>query len=189
MDRRQPQRPSTHLDVRAFARNAGHAGGTVPLTDFPRVAADCVAGGSGVQVTWSAQGQMRGGAGGAPGAPWLHLQVNTQLPLVCQRCLEPVRMPVVVDQWFRFVPDEATAEQQDDDAAEDLLVESAGFDLRALVEDELVLAMPLIASHASCPAPPGLSVQDARFDAAVDERLQPFAALARLRRGNGKAED
>lgn len=188
MDRRQTQRPSTHLDVRAFARNAGHAGGTVPLTDFSRVAADCVAGGSGVQVTWSAQAQLRGDSAAA-GVPWLHVQVKAELPLVCQRCLEPVCMPVAVDQWFRFVPDEQTAEQQDDDAPEDLLVESAEFDLRALVEDELVLAMPLIPRHASCPAPPRLSVQDARFDASVQERTQPFAGLAQLRRGKGKAED
>jgi uncharacterized protein len=94
-----------------------------------------------------------------------------------------------VDQWFRFVPDEETVEQQDDDACEDLLVESAEFDLRALVEDELVLAMPLIASHATCPTPPRLSAQDAGFEAPATVRPQPFAALARLRQGKDKAED
>jgi uncharacterized protein len=188
MDKRKPQTPSTHLDVRAFARNAGHLGGTMPLAALARVAADCVAGGPEVPVSWSAQGQVRGG-NGVPGVPWLHLQVSAELPLVCQRCLEPVHTPVAVDQWFRFVPDEETAEQQDDDAQEDLLVESAEFDLLALVEDELVLAMPLIASHATCPTPPRLSVQDPGFDTAVDDRPQPFAALAGLRAGKGKAED
>jgi uncharacterized protein len=174
--------------VRAFARNGGSVGGTVPLAEFARVAADCVDAGASVQVAWSAQGQVRGGDG-TPGAPWLHLQASAELPLVCQRCLEPVSTPVAVDQWFRFVPDEATAEQDDDAAAEDLLVESAEFDLCALVEDELVLAMPLIASHATCPTPPRLSVQDAAFDAAPDARPQPFAALAQLRSTKGKAGD
>jgi len=189
MDRGQPQRPSNHLDMRAFARSAGQVGGVLPLADFARVAADCVDGGSDVQVTWSAQGQLRGGDG-MPDAPWLHLQVHGELPLVCQRCLDPVRTPVAVDQWFRFVPDEETAERQDDDASEDLLVESAEFDLFALVEDELVLAMPLIASHERCPAPPRLSAQDAGFEATAEQRPQPFAALARLRQqGTGEAED
>ena len=188
MNRRPAQHPSTHLDVRAFARSAGHAGGSVPLADFQRLAADCVDGGRGVQLAWSARGELRGG-NGVPVAPWLHLQVHAELPLVCQRCLEPVRTPVVVDQWFRFVPDEETAEQQDDDAAEDLLVESAEFDLRALVEDEVVLAMPLIASHARCPAPPRLSAQDAGFDAPAEDPPKPFAALARLRQGKGGAGD
>lgn len=188
MERQHSQHPSTHLDVRAFARGAGQLGGSVPLADFVRVAADCVAGGSDAQVAWSARGETRGG-NGASGAPWLHLQVNCELPLVCQRCLEPARTPVAVDRWFRFVPDEESAEQQDDDAAEDLLVESTEFDLFALVEDELVLAMPLIASHASCPAPPRLSAQDAGFDAPAEARPRPFAALARLRQGKGEAED
>lgn len=189
MDHATPRSPSTHLDVRAFARTAGHAGGKVPLTDFDRVAADCVGGGADAVVSWSAQGEMRGGSDGTASVPWLHLQLEATLPLVCQRCLEPVGTPVAVDQWFRFVPDEETAEQLDDDAAEDLLVESEAFDLRALVEDELVLAMPLIASHASCPAPPRMSAQDAGFDAAADDGPRPFAALGRLRKGTGKAED
>lgn len=188
MENTKPQRPSPHLDVRAFARNAGSAGGTVPLADFARVAADCVDAGAGVQLTWSAQGQLRA-AQGMPAVPWLHLQVRSALPLVCQRCLEPVLTPIEVDQWFRFVPDEETAEQQDDDAVEDLLVESAEFDLAALVEDELLLAMPLIASHPICPNPPRLSAQDAQFEAPVTDRPKPFAALARLRQGKDEAED
>lgn len=188
MNRRHPQSPRTHLDVRAFARAAGHVGGTLPLADFSRVAADCVPGGADGQVTWSALGEVRGGSG-ATGVPWLHLQVNTELSLVCQRCLEPVPTPVVVNQWFRFVPDEETAEQQDDDATEDLLVESTEFNLFALVEDELVLAMPLIASHASCPTPPRWSAQDADFDASTEDRPLPFAGLAHLRQGQGEAED
>ena len=188
MQKRQPQGPSTRLDVRAFARNGGAAGGTLPLADFARVAADCIEGGADGQVNWSAQGQLRSGDG-APATPWLHLQVDATLPLVCQRCLEPVSTPVAVDQWFRFVPDEETAEQQDDEASEDVLVESAEFDLRALVEDELVLAMPLIASHARCPKPPPLSAQDPGFDAPEAARPKPFAALARLRPDKGRAQD
>lgn len=188
MDKQNPQRPSSHLDVRAFARHAASAAGTVLLQEFPRVAPECVGGGADVSVTWSVQGQLRGGDG-LPAVPWLHLQIRSELPLVCQRCLEPVLTPVEVDQWFRFVPDEDTAAQQDDDAAEDLLVESTEFDLRALVEDELVLAMPLIASHATCPRPPRLSVADAGFQAPTDDRPRPFAALARLRQGTGEAED
>lgn len=160
----------------------------MPLADFARVAPDCVDAGAGAQVSWSAQGQLRGGDGSAA-QPWLHVQVESELPLVCQRCLEPVSTPIAVDRWFRFVPDEETAEQQDDDAAEDLLVESVAFDLRALVEDELVLAMPLIASHATCPAAPRLSVQDAGFETPVTDRPQPFAALAQLRQSKDEAED
>lgn len=122
-------------------------------------------------------------------APWLLVRAETALPLVCQRCLEPVSTPVQVDQQFRFVPDEATAEQQDDAAVEDLLVESTEFDLCALIEDELLLAMPLIAHHAVCPTAPRLSVQDQGFDDATDVRPPPFAALGRLRKGDGESTE
>lgn len=188
MEKANPQSPTRHLDVRAFARIAGEAGGTLALSAFVRVASECVGDGEHSTVTWSAQGQGRDGSG-ASMTPWLHLQLQSELPLVCQRCLEPVQIPLRVDQWYRFVPDEATAEQQDDDAPEDLLVDSPDFDLFALIEDELVLAMPLIARHEICPTLPKLSAQDPGFDALTESRPAPFAALARLRKGGGEPAD
>lgn len=152
------------------------------LPDFVRVAPDCVDGGVGTQVRWSVDGAVRGGTQSAPQL-MLHLQIDTTLSLTCQRCLEPVETAIAVDQWFRFVSDEATAESQDDDSAEDLLVESAEFDLRELVEDELVLAMPLIPSHALCPTTPRLSASDPGFDDAAPTRPHAFAVLAQLKSG------
>ena len=125
MQQHDPQSPTRHLDVRAFARTQGEVGGAVALSVFTRVAAECVEAGAQANVTWSARGQTHGGEGSLS-APWLQLQVQAVLPLECQRCLEPVDTPVQIDQWFRFVPDEATAEQHDDAAVEDLLVESTG---------------------------------------------------------------
>lgn len=188
MPQHDSQSPTRHLDVRAFARTQGEVGGTVALTEFERVAGECVDPGAQASVTWSALGQTRAGEG-ALSAPWLQLQVQAVLPLECQRCLEPADTPVQVDQWFRFVPDEATAEQQDDAAVEDLLVESPDFDLHGLVEDELLLAMPLIAHHETCPTPPRLSVQDQDFDATAEVKPKAFAALARLRKVPGEAGD
>ncbi|MEO8544976.1 MAG: YceD family protein [Burkholderiaceae bacterium] len=178
----KPVLPTRHLDVRAFARSGGSLRGTAPLSDFARVAHDCEGGGAGITVTWSAEGSVRAGAGEALQI-LLHLLVDAALPLTCQRCLEPVEIPAAVDQWFRFVPDEDTADAQDDDSPEDLLVESAQFDLRELVEDELVLAMPLIPSHAVCPAAPRLSARDPGFDDAPLTKPNAFAVLGKLKSG------
>lgn len=172
--------PTRHLDVRAFARAAGALRGTASLPNFARVAHGCVGGGAGTSVQWSADGAVRGGADGTPQL-MLHLQIDTILSLICQRCLEPVETPVAVDQWFRFVADEETADAQDDDSEEDLLVESAEFDLRELVDDELVLAMPLIPSHAVCPSAPRFSAVDTDFDEAGSTKPHAFAALAKLK--------
>jgi len=55
-----------------------------------------------------------------------------------------VLVNLLVDRDFRFVPDEATAMAEDDEAEEDLLVLSGEFDLLALVEDELLMDLPLV---------------------------------------------
>jgi len=174
--------PTSHLDVRAFARSAGALRGTASLPDFARVAHDCVGGGVGTLVRWSVDGVVRGGTEVAAQL-MLHLQIDTSMLLTCQRCLEPVETTITVDRWFRFVPDEETADAQDDDSEEDLLVESAEFNLRELMEDELVLAMPLIPSHAECPTTPLLSASDPDFDDAGPAKPHAFAALAKLKPG------
>ena len=87
-----------------------------------------------------------------------------------------------VDRSFRFVKDEATAEAQDDESEEDLLVFSKDFDLLALVEDELLMALPLVPMHASCRSEHApTSKDDSGVDA--DAKPNPFAVLATMRLG------
>jgi uncharacterized metal-binding protein YceD (DUF177 family) len=71
----------------------------------------------------------------------------------CQRCLTPVDVPLAVERSFRFVADEATAEALDDESEEDLLALSREFDLRELIEDELLMALPVVPRHDECPRP------------------------------------
>lgn len=171
--------PSAHLDVRAFARSAGVLAGRAPLSVFARVTQDCLGSAVGLEVAWTARGELRGDAADQAQV-WLYVQATTELPLTCQRCLDAVWTPLVVDQWFRFVANEEIAAEQDDDADEDLLVLDGEFNLCELLEDELVLALPLIPTHSVCPSQPALSVQDAAFDAPVG-KPNPFAALAKLK--------
>ncbi len=61
-----------------------------------------------------------------------------------------------------------------------MLVLEPAIDLRALIEDELLLALPLIPRHDVCPQP---LVQAAADDV---ERAGEFAALAALKRGSAR---
>lgn len=178
--------PSTQLDVRAFARSGGSQRGAAALSAFVRVVHDCVGAGVDRTVQWSVEAALRGAVQDAA-QPVLHLCANTVLPMTCQRCLEPLDVEITVNQSFRFVADEESAAEQDEDSPEDLLVESAQFNLRELLEDELVLAMPLIPVHLVCPAAPRMSVRDAGFEDAADAKEHAFAALAKLRDGKGGA--
>jgi uncharacterized protein len=163
--------------VRAFARSAAQLQGQAPLQDWERLMQESQPGLHPPAVTWSARGEIRAQAGG-PDQVWLHLLVSAALPQVCQRCLSPALIPLEVDRSFRFVPDEATAMALDDEAQEDLLVLSRDFNLLELVEDELILAMPLVPLHEICPAPLPMSAADPQFEAATEQRPHPFAALA-----------
>jgi uncharacterized protein len=175
------QWPPEQLDVRTFARDAAQLAGQAPLPTWERLSQEAQLEAQwGVQapdVSWRAQGELKAQAGN-PEVVWLHLQIHAALPLVCQRCLTGVLTPVNVDRSFRFVQDEATAMALDDEAQEDLLVLSREFNLRELVEDEVILAMPLVPVHEVCPAPLPMSAADPLFEQAQVERPNPFAALA-----------
>ena len=176
------QWPPARLDVKAFARDAAQLSGQAPLSEWERLSEESQPGLQPPAVRWHAQGELRVQTG-APDQVWLHLQAQAHLPLICQRCLGPVLVPVEVDRSFRFVADEATAMALDDEAQEDLLVLSREFNLLELVEDEVILAMPLVPFHEVCPEPVPMSAADPQFEHDTDQRPHPFAALAGLKVG------
>ena len=79
-----------------------------------------------------------------------------------------------------FAADEATAQLLDEDSDVDVLVSSRQFDLVALIEDELLMDMPIVPMHAQCPVPVVLQAGEVQAPA---ERPNPFAALAALKDG------
>lgn len=168
------------LDVAAFAEAGATLSGVTPLQDFPRLAADVAGASPDASVQWQARGERRPGATGAPVA-WLHLAADALVPLVCQRCLAPVETALVVDRWFRFAADEETAALEDEDAEEDVLAISRDFDLQALLEDELLMEIPVTPRHEVCPQAPSLSAVDADFEASEEAKPNPFAVLGTLR--------
>jgi uncharacterized protein len=127
-------------------------------------------------MQWHASGESRPQRGGEPQA-WLHLEGRAQLALVCQRCLQPVDALLHAHRSFRFVEGEARAAEIDAESDEDVLALTRALDLIELVEDELLLALPLVPRHEVCPQP--LKVRD---DEPFEERAHPFAALGSLKR-------
>ena len=172
------------LDPRNLALQGARITGTAALATYARLAAETQGRGTASPVEWTATGELRNPQHVNPEI-WLHLQAHAVLALTCQRCLGEVDVPVAVDRSFRFVADEATALAQDDEAEEDLLALSPAFDLVELVEDELLMAMPVVPRHEACPEPVKLSAVDEGFEPAADERENPFAVLQKL--GLGKA--
>ncbi len=116
----------------------------------------------------------------ASGQALVQLTASTQLPLQCQRTLERFLLPVEVNQTLGLIRNEA------DEAAllpevEPVLVPDNGMmRLLDLIEDELILAVPVL------PVSPGTDPLDHVEE--VDEaeeagasRPNPFAVLASLK--------
>jgi uncharacterized protein len=172
--------PST-LDVKAFAQAGGALQADLPLDQWPRLSLEQVAGGEAASaVRWRLQGRTEPVSGG-PDEVWLDLQAEVALPMQCQRCLKPVLSPVLAERSFRFVADEATAAALDDEAEEDILVLSRDFDALALIEDELIMSLPLVPLHEVCTEVLPVSAVDPEFEKAA-EKPNPFGVLAALKK-------
>jgi uncharacterized protein len=101
--------------------------------------------------------------------PMLALAVQTNLPLVCQRCFSP--MPQALDASFEFAicdePPEALLEDEEVD-----WLEPDEASLESLVEDELLMALPIAVMHEE---------QCTSLQKTSGEKPNPFAALKDLK--------
>lgn len=175
-----------HLDVESFAERAESLDGEAGLALLPRLVDQLRPESMAVDmapVRWQATGERRLQRGGVAQA-WLHLVVEARLAMTCQRCLQPVPVPLSLDGHFRFVADEAAAADEDLDADEDLLPTTRSLDLLALIEDELLMALPIVPRHdGRCPEPLALPADELREDTEeTPAKPHPFAALAALKR-------
>lgn len=170
-----------HLDLLSFARSADTLTGEGRWPQWPRLAQELFgqAEGEAGLVVWQLQGRTVPQAGGADQI-WMDLRAKVHLPMQCQRCLTQVVEVVEAERSFRFVADETTAAALDEEAEEDILVLSRDFDALALIEDELILALPLVPMHGVCPENLPMSVADPEFEAAA-QRPNPFGVLAGLK--------
>ena len=170
---------ATRLNVQALAEAGAVLDESISLHKLERLAPESIDEKAKSTINWQAKFELRENA-----AVWLHLHAATSIALTCQRCLTSVLTPIAVAQWYRFVDSEAIAMAEDDASAEDLLVMTPQFDLLAVLEDELLMALPLVPMHDVCPAPLALPVfgaSDTAFAEPADEKPHPFAALAGLK--------
>jgi uncharacterized protein len=157
---------SLNIEPQAFARDHGNRAGELAVSAFERLS-DLLAGDDG-SVRFEVSGRLDGER-----QMWLSVHLEGSLQLACQRCLEPVAWHFDFDSRLMLVPEgralpDETLEEDDWDP----IPVGSRLDLIALFEDEVMLAMPVAPRHESCEAP-------SRVDG--DERITPFAALAKLR--------
>lgn len=174
------------LDIEVFARERRELDGETPLPEFERVCDSTHADArpsAADTVRWQLGGRLIPRTGGEPEL-WLDLRAQAEVSLVCQRCLGPVDAPLAVERSFRFVQGEEAAAALDAEVEDDVLALSRAYDVLELVEDELLLAMPLVPRHEHCPEPlPQSAGEEAADDAEAEAPApHPFAALSAWKR-------
>lgn len=178
-----PRRPAPAdlVDVFDLAETGATRAGSYALAQLPRLAA-------------AQAGRSADGAAAAPIAfaltgfiderrrPSARLQFGGQIDLVCDRCSEPLRWALGGHTRYFFVATEQElAKLPVDEAEEEPLLGSARFDLRTLVEDEALLALPMSPRHGDCRPPAQRRPPAAGVAGSVSERPHPFAALEKLK--------
>ena len=173
------------LDVLAFTRLGAERSGHWPLAGMPRLTQGILAVDDAAQAEWVVRGEQLPVTGGVPEI-WLHLQAQAGVILQCQRCLQAVKEVLNVDRRFRFVRTEAEAARLDEESEDDVLVIEPRLDLAELLEDELILGLPIVPMHEHCPEPLSAALGD--DEPPADDAPHPFAALAALRKKSTKAD-
>lgn len=95
----------------------------------------------------------------ARGRPQLRCSVKGSVEMQCQRCLQPVSVAVDSDRLLYLAASEAEADRLETALAdEDIEVIVAGqdLDLAGVVEDEVLLSLPIVPVHANCSMAPGV---------------------------------
>lgn len=110
------------------------------------------------------------------GKPGLKLEVAGTLRLRCQRCLQVMDFPLEVSSRLLLVasggpwPDEE-GEGDPFDGGWDAIEAASGQSVLELVEDEVLLALPIVSRHDACDPPVATK---------NEHEPSPFAVLAKL---------
>jgi uncharacterized protein len=154
------------IDAFEFGRSNGHRDGVMPVAQMNRLSKDC-ADNSG-EIAWTVDGSVT-----SHQYPALTVAVSGTVQLVCQRCLNPFAYELDSSTMLVLGKDDDDADQIEevlDDESIDVIVGSRTCDVRDLIEDESLLALPQVPKHDVCP-------DTKLLDALNADKLSPFAGL------------
>lgn len=131
----------TFVDSLSFARSGDALSGEFAVSEMARLQ------GLLASEDGSVRFQLNGSM--AAGRPTLQLLLDAELQLICQRCLEPYTQSVRSVSSMPIARDERELVRwESDDPLVDAQIAEPRLDVRNLVEDEILLSLPLMPRHA-----------------------------------------
>mgnify|MGYP001552460594 FL=1 len=121
------------------------------------------------------------------GIKYISGSANADLVVECQRCMQPVTVSVETEFKLGMVAGEDEAQELSEDY-DPLIVSEEMISLAALIEDELILALPLVSMHEDTNCSPYVSeylAEDSETESENEEdRVYPFAQLGEMLKKN-----
>ena len=113
--------------------------------------------------------------------PVIKGQIKAELQMVCNRCLEATDLAIDSKLEVVLVSSDEQAERLQE-GFDIWLVEDQTLFLRDFIEDEILLAMPIVISHEDCePAKALIEALPGDKDSEDQQKENPFAALKDLK--------
>ena len=154
--------------------------GEIDVAGRERIADRLAATGGPVRVAWKIEGGRD-----ALERPVLRVRLQGSVPLVCQRCLQPIEVALDQRSELLLAREETELARLDADEREVVLA-AAPLDAKTLVEDELLLSLPFAPMHPEMQCPWGAGSVGARD---VQSETSPFARLAAIKKGRGETHE
>lgn len=155
------------LDARRMVAARRQFEGRLPLAGFPRLRDSLM------DAEGDCEFQLEFGRD-ATGLDYLEIRAQARLPLQCQRTLERFWLPVSIVQRLGLITDEAQEAALLPEMEPVLLGPEGELHPAELIEDELILAIPVVPIDPDSTAPDAAAVEE-------EPRPNPFAALAALK--------
>ncbi len=156
------------IDSIEFARSGRRLQGNVAVSEMVRLREGLYS--SGGMLHYSLSGRVSG-----MGEPQLVCEVDGALNLVCQRCMGPLLLPLSTRSVLELVEEGKTLPPvEDEDDVVDAIPADAAMNVLALVEEEVLLSLPIAPMHdgAECSVAPSFRVG----------KVNPFEVLAALKK-------
>jgi uncharacterized protein len=165
------------IDPRRFAREQASVSGSVAAGTFGRLA-DVLCDSTGHDQQGNMIHYRITGFVTPKEQPALRIELSGELGVRCQRCLDRLVFPLAVEREIVLVAGTDEFESSaDEPESVDIIPAVSRMDLRDLVEEEILLALPLAPRHPAgeCEVSAAGQAPGAQADASA------FAALARLK--------
>lgn len=137
-------KPGT-FDAYRLARERGVLQGTLDVLASERLAdrvAEPADDDAAMEVAWRIAGTAD-----SVGRPAIAIDLEGEVPVICQRCLEPFLYPVAQRTVAVLAKSDADADSLDVDSNDEVLVADHPLVAADLVEDELLLTLPYAPMH------------------------------------------